>query len=609
MCTAKINRQWHNNPKLLVMTMKHQLSGIFKGTLVAGLVCLFSGIALKTTAQNCDASFYGDQIASATKARFIDSSSAKTNRGATHTWYYGDGQQETGQNLFASSHDYGQYGQYQVCHVVKDSNCVDSTCQQVTLSCDTSVSFSYNTTNQTVSFNASVRVADSFIWDFGDGTQGYTWHPDHTYSGTGSYSVTLKVIKNTSPRCVATTQRTVTINQAGPCDVNAAFQASGTGYQRTFSATDPDANSYTWDFGDGSTGTGASVSHTYSKKDTYDVTLIARDSLSANCVDTSTQQVIVESDNVISGALDLQQGQIKGSDSLTVELYRYDSCKGVYNKVQTTSALTGRDSSLYFFNDLPAGKYHVKADPGNNARLSSYVATYHRQAGKWGKADSIILQGISNTSYGNDITLLKSANSSGSGNITGYVGGTKASCNNKRQPENEPLANTSVLLLDEDREPVARTTTDEKGNYEFRDVAFNTYYVQVDRPGYEAKAQEVTLSSDQSAQTADFEVSNEQITPEETTGLAQSESGASVDLYPVPARSAVNISVSDAEAQELSLHITNMNGQLVKQQHLNAGTARQAVQLDVSTWQSGAYILQLQDEHGQVREARKLMVK
>ena len=574
--------------------------------MLAGLLLSISVITgNQVQAQNCDADFFGSQIGGSTEARFIDSNS----RGKFNKWYYGNGQTDTGTSLILASQDYNSYGTYQVCHVVKDGNCRDSTCQQITLSCDTSASFNYSVTGQQVRFFNQSYSADSIIWDFGDGNTGFGQRPDHTYASTGSYTVTLKVVRNTNPRCVATTRRTVSITQNGPCNVDAQFRATGRGYKWSFSATNPTAASYSWDFGDGSSGTGAQVSHTYRKKDTYDVTLIARDT-TGNCADTNTQQVVVDNDNVISGELDLQQRQFQRSDSVAVELYRYDSCKGVYDKVQTTESLIGVDSALYFFNGLPAGKYHVKADPGNNASLSSYVATYHRQASKWNNADSIIISGLGNTNYGNDITLLKSANSNGSGNITGYVGGSKANCTNKRRPEDGPLANVPVLLLNENREPVARTTTGEEGNYQFNDLALNTYYVRVDLPGYQAKAEEVTLSSDQPKEEADFEVSNEQVTPQKSTGLAEeAASKATVELYPVPSRSQVTVTISDAEAEQLALRITNMQGQLMAQQRLSASGQQQDIQLDVSDWQSGAYILQLRDQHGQVKEARKLMVR
>lgn len=593
------------------MRSQHQSITSVATALALGLIAILSFVPGHLQAQTtCNADFYANQITGTTKAGFIDSSTATSNPNADHTWYYGNGQKDTGTNLNFSQHDFGSYGQFSVCHVIKDGNCYDSTCQQVTISCDSSANFSYKINNQTVSFRSSSgRLADSIIWDFGDGNTKSGLSPDHTYASTGSYTVTLKVIKTANPRCVGTTQRTVTITQTGPCNVDAGFRASGRGYQWTFNATDPTIASHKWNFGDGSTRTGASVSHTYRKKDTYDVTLIVRDT-TGNCADTNTKRLIIEDDNVITGELDLQQGQTRSSDSLKVELYRYDSCKGVYNQVQTELALTGRDSALYQFNGLAAGKYYIKADPGNNARLSSYVATYHRQASKWGNADSIILQGISNNNLGNDITLLKATNSNGTGNITGYVGGSKANCTNKRRPEDGPLANVPVLLLNENREPVARTTTDEDGNYQFSDLGLTTYYVRVDLPGYQARAEEVTLSSDQAEQEADFEVSDEQVTPQESTGFSEkADSGPSVALYPVPARSQVNVAVSGAEAEQLSLQVTDMKGRVLTQQRLSTGGQQQDVQLDVSSWQSGAYILQLRDQHGQVKEARKLMVR
>lgn len=604
MYTKKFNSKGPTNDWLFILKRYKQSFVQIGLSLLLGVMLTLGGLTVdRAQAQNCDASFYGAQVGHSNEARFIDSS----NRNGLHKWYYGDGQRDTGQNLNFPRHQYGSYGQYKVCHVVEDGNCRDSTCQQVTVGCDSLANFNYSVSNLTVNFNSPARNADSIVWNFGDGSIGFGLNPKHTYDSPGSYKVRVNVIRSYNPFCRASGGKTITINTSNPCNVNADFSVKGKGYSRKF-LPKSNALTYSWDFGDGDTAMGSVAQHRYGKKDTYNVRLIAKDG--PNCADTHTQQVIIGHDNTLKGSVNLQQGKFSRGDSLMVDLYHYDSCKGVYNEIRSNVALTGTDTALYAFYNLPAGKYHVKADPSADSSLNSnYVATYHQKASDWGNADSIVLKGLGNSVTGNRITMLKSANSNGSGNITGYVGGTKASCGNKRRPAEDPLANIPVLLMNKDREAIARTTTDQKGNYEFNDIALSTYYVKVDLPGYDAVAKQVVLNSENSDKASDFKVNEDQITPDETTGISEIKNAADVKLYPTPARSQVNVDVAGVKADQLKLSVTNMRGQLVEHQRISGNSSKQVVQLSVSDWQPGAYILQLLDEHGQIKAAQKLMIK
>jgi PKD repeat protein len=252
-------------------------------SLLAGLLLSISVITgNQAQAQNCDADFFGSQIGVSTEARFIDSNS----RGNFNKWYYGNGQTDTGTSLILASQDYNSYGTYQVCHVVKDGSCRDSTCQQITLSCDTGASFNYSVTGQQVGFFNQSYSVDSIIWDFGDGSKGYGRSPSHTYNSGGSYSVTLKIIRNRSPRCVATTQRNINIS----CDTTTSFTSSRDSINYLdvrFLAGTRAADSFIWDFGDGSKGYGASTSHKYASTGNYTVTLKVVRNSSVGCVATT----------------------------------------------------------------------------------------------------------------------------------------------------------------------------------------------------------------------------------------------------------------------------------------------------------------------------------
>jgi PKD repeat protein len=147
---------------------------------------------------------------------------------------------------------------------------------------------------QQVSFDASASTGGptDYSWNFGDNSTGSGKNVTHTYANAGTYTVQLSVSKPSTgcpfAPCVAEskTAKVVVVGTAAP-PVSADFTASAecvniggfdqcqaqTGKPVTLTATATDATSYTWDFGDGKTGTGRTVTHTWAKPDSYFVGL------------------------------------------------------------------------------------------------------------------------------------------------------------------------------------------------------------------------------------------------------------------------------------------------------------------------------------------------
>ncbi|MFT4009802.1 MAG: PKD domain-containing protein [Nocardioidaceae bacterium] len=149
-----------------------------------------------------------------------------------------------------------------------------------------SAAFSSSVTNATVTFDASGSSDTdgsiaSYAWDFGDGSTGTGATPSHTYTAAGSYDVTLTVTDDDGATDSVTHSVTATL-AAENVAPSAAFSSSVTNATVAFDAsgssdTDGSIASYAWDFGDGSTGTGATPSHTYTAAGSYDVTLTVTD--------------------------------------------------------------------------------------------------------------------------------------------------------------------------------------------------------------------------------------------------------------------------------------------------------------------------------------------
>ena len=120
----------------------------------------------------------------------------------------------------------------------------------------------------------------AWAWAFGDGTTGSGRTVNHTYTAAGNDVVTLTVTDDTG--ATASVTRTVTVTAPPNQPPAAAFTASCTNLACALdasSSTDPDGSvaSYSWAFGDGTTGTGAKPGHTYAAAGSYAIVLTVTD--------------------------------------------------------------------------------------------------------------------------------------------------------------------------------------------------------------------------------------------------------------------------------------------------------------------------------------------
>jgi PKD repeat protein len=166
----------------------------------------------------------------------------------------------------------------------------------------------------TVSFDAALSKASSgsitgYYWDFGDGSLSTVGQVvNHTYDTEGTYTITL-IVKD-AHGLTTSTQKTVDVSPVprpamvikftvspDPTTVNAGWENKWiVSKPLTFDASACDESSgfitnYSWDFGDGETGTGVIVSHAYTNSGIYTVSLSVIDSNGA--VQSITQQVQV----------------------------------------------------------------------------------------------------------------------------------------------------------------------------------------------------------------------------------------------------------------------------------------------------------------------------
>jgi PKD repeat protein len=154
----------------------------------------------------------------------------------------------------------------------------------------------------TVNFDASGSYDSdgsivSYTWNFGDGATTTGSTVSHTYTSGSTFTVTLTVTDNDGAGAFTTGQVQVTAPNQPPSASFSATPTSGVApLTVNFDASgsyDPDGSivSYTWNFGDGATNTGSTVSHTYTSGNIYLVSLTVTDNDGA--MDTGTRRILV----------------------------------------------------------------------------------------------------------------------------------------------------------------------------------------------------------------------------------------------------------------------------------------------------------------------------
>lgn len=223
-------------------------------------------------------------------------------------WELGDGSTA---NELIITHAYDEPGNYVISLRLTDENGLEGTAlKQVQIEPATSpnppVAVIEAPTSaevgQNIIFDGSASQSDhnlaSFTWDFGDGSQAAGAIVQHKYSQAGLYEATLTVVDDQGSSASSTTEIEIlspATPEMPPVASIAAPAGATVGEMITFDGSNSmvagPVVSYTWDFGDGTQGSGITVTHTYASPDTYPVTLTVSNETGADI--TGVQIVIL----------------------------------------------------------------------------------------------------------------------------------------------------------------------------------------------------------------------------------------------------------------------------------------------------------------------------
>lgn len=172
------------------------------------------------------------------------------------------------------------------------------------LNCNASISASMNTAqskvtltnNSTPTPSSTMLVYYNISWGDGNTTSaGTNATQTHTYITGGNYTIRLTsfvVDSNSNQTCRDTAYANVTA-PGKPCATQLSYIAHWNGAYN-FNAANLNGTSnltFNWNFGDGTSGTGSSINHTYTTSGTFNVRLIASN---GSCADTHYKTIVVD---------------------------------------------------------------------------------------------------------------------------------------------------------------------------------------------------------------------------------------------------------------------------------------------------------------------------
>ncbi len=218
-----------------------------------------------------------------------------------HYWSFGDGGSSSIKN---PAHTYNVCGTYTIGHYTRQRNpngvitCSDSAFVSVVIACNTSCNVHASFTSAIVNNQSNVFQFTNTsaappsptpvysIWNFGDGTPVVTGsgltNPSHTYTTSGLFNVCLKVISGQTVagmNCLDSICQTIQVQVPGTntCNINPTFSIQPSPNQPnvivfTNTTVQTVANpAISWSFGDSTTGSGNSITHTYNHAGTFSV--------------------------------------------------------------------------------------------------------------------------------------------------------------------------------------------------------------------------------------------------------------------------------------------------------------------------------------------------
>ncbi len=263
-----------------------------------------------------------------------------------------------------------------------------------------SVEFSGGNNGYSVSFTDESTDSDgsieSWSWNFDDGSSSTEQNPTHSYSSSGTYTVELTVTDNSGLTDSISKDITVVGNKKPTASFSFSPTDPGTGetIQFTDESTDSDGTieSWSWNFGDGTTSDVQNPTHSYSSENTYTVELTVTDD--GGATDTVTEQITVS---------DGSYSQVDGGDTSYGEYMTNVQFNGINKDSGDDGGYADHTTSVS--NDvIPGNSYQISVTL-STAGYSEYVTVVI----DWDQDYDLTNNEVIKVGYGNSEPLTVSA--------------------------------------------------------------------------------------------------------------------------------------------------------------------------------------------------------
>lgn len=229
------------------------------------------------------------------RVTFINNSIGAT----TFRYNFGDGTPEVISNrqFDTINHTYPQPGNYMFT-LTAISACTDTTVErQIAVASKPLASFTRTPgivcIGQPVSFTNNSSPGASIQWNFGDGTGSGLANPKKKYTTPGTYRVTLYASTNVGAgfNCTDSANLNVIVRDTLPGSFTVFNAGNCAPFAISFKTNLANPAATFWDFGDGTTTQGDSVSHSFLSAGTYTVTMMSREA--GGCIYKTIKSVVV----------------------------------------------------------------------------------------------------------------------------------------------------------------------------------------------------------------------------------------------------------------------------------------------------------------------------
>ena len=223
----------------------------------------------------------------------------------------------------------------------------------------------------------------AWLWEFGDGLSDNVERTSHSYATVGTFNVILTVWDLSGQSDSDTF--TVTVDNRQPI-AQLSVSPSTSGYVTTIftfdatSSSDPDGTiaSYSWDFDDGNIDTGAIVTHSYSSKRSFSVTLTVTDNDGATDQTSTTLYVANRAPVISSQTPAFPVVNLKTGISQTFSVVASDADGDTLTYSWTVNVMpVGTNSASYDFSSSTTGSYAilVMVSDGSESDTAAWAVT------------------------------------------------------------------------------------------------------------------------------------------------------------------------------------------------------------------------------------------